>query len=348
MKHFLLALLATTSLAAFAALPAAATDSSDNPDAAKAEKAAAADKADDGAPSDSSSDVPAEKAKAKAEAKADAAAEVKAAKAEGKHAKDFTVLKLDGEEIKNSEAEEMWKGLFPGGSAPDFNSFDENIRQNVLRGIVSERLLYQEAVKDGFDKSDEVQKRLESLKKQLVIQTFIEHKAKKLITEQQLKTAYAEHLSKLKHQDEIRARHILVNTEEEAKGVQKDLKKGGDFEKIAKDKSIDKGSGAQGGELGWFTKDKMVPEFAEAAFKLKKGETSEPVKTSFGWHIIQVEDRRPIKVPTFEDMRDELQSEVSNKAVQDYVEGLLKKADIKYYGPDGKEREFSRSLQSKK
>jgi len=264
-----------------------------------------------------------------------------AAKTDGK---DYTVIKLGTEEIKNSEVAEIWKGLFPGGQAPDFNSFDENIRQNVLRGLVSERLIYQEALKAGTDKNADVQKRIEAMRKQVIMQAFMEQKAKDLVTDEQLHAAYTDKIATMKGQDEVKARHILVPTEEEAKKVEAELKKGGDFEKIAKEKSADKSSGASGGELGWFTKDKMVPEFADAAFKLKKGEVSAPVKTAFGWHIIQLEDRRPVQPPSFDEMKDGLRAELSNKVVQDYVEGLLKKADIKYYGPDGKEKPFSTTL----
>ncbi len=259
-------------------------------------------------------------------------------------AKDYTVLKVGGSDIKNSEVIDTWKGLFPNGQAPDFNSFDENIRQNVLRGIVSERLIYNEAVKAGYDKDAEVKKRLEQLQKQVVMQAFMENKAKDLVTDDQLRAAYAEKVAAAKGQEEVRARHILVASEDEAKKIAADVKKGGDFEKIAKDKSTDKGSGANGGELGWFTKDRMVPEFADAAFKLKKGDISAPVKTEFGWHIIKVEDRRPVQVASFDDMKESLKGELANKSVQTYVEGLLKKSDIKYYDANGKEKPFSTSL----
>ena len=258
--------------------------------------------------------------------------------------KDYTVLKVGGEEIKNSEVLETWKGLFPTGQAPDFNSFDENIRQNVLRGLVSERLIYAEAVKAGYDKDPEVKRRLANLEKQLVMQGFMENKAKTLATDEQLKAAYNEKAASSKGQEEVRARHILVSSEDEAKKLYEQIKKGGDFEKIAKEKSADKGSGANGGELGWFTKDRMVPEFADAAYKLKKGDVSAPVKSEFGWHIIQVEDRRPLQVASFEEMKESLKAEVANKSVQSYVEGLLKKSEIKYYAADGKEKPFSTSL----
>ena len=258
--------------------------------------------------------------------------------------KDYTIIKVGNDDIKNSEVLESWKNLFPGGSAPDFNSFDENIRQNVLRGLVSERLLYNEAVKSGFDKDPEVKKRIALLEKQVIMQSFMESKAKNLISDEDLKAAYAEKVAAAKGQEEVKARHILVPTEEDAKKLSEQIKKGADFEKLAKEKSSDKGSGANGGELGWFTKDKMVPEFAEAAFKLKKGDVSEPVKSEFGWHIIKIEDRRPLQIASFDDMKESLKGELANKAVQKYIEGLLKKSDIKYYSADGKEKPFSTSL----
>jgi peptidyl-prolyl cis-trans isomerase C len=269
-----------------------------------------------------------------------------AASAPAETTKEYTILKVGSEEIKLSDVLDIWKGLFPGGAAPDFTTFDENIRQNVLRGLVSERLIYQEAMKAGFDKNEEVKKRIEQMQKQLVMQGFIEDKAKALVTDAQLKAAYAEKekANKASPVEEVSARHILVEKEEDAKAIADELKKGGDFDKIAKEKSTDKGSGARGGDLGWFTKDKMVPEFADAAFKLKKGEISAPVKSAFGWHVIKLEDRRAVKMANFDEMKEELRAELTNKAVQNYVEGLLKAADIKYFSADGKELPFSRSL----
>lgn len=268
-----------------------------------------------------------------------------AAPAAASPSKDYTIIKLGNEQIKNSEVLDIWKGLFPGGAAPDFNTFDENIRQNVLRGVISERILYQQAVKEGFDKSEEVKKRLAALEKQVVLQSYMEKKAATLVSDNELRAAYAEKIAGLKGEEEVKASHILVSTEAEAKDVIKQLaKKGASFEKIAKEKSTDKGSGSNGGDLGWFTKEKMVPEFADAAFKLKKGETSEPVKTAFGWHIIKLEDRRPVTVPTFEEQKESLRSDATNKAVQTYVEGLLKTADIKYFDENGKEKDFPRTM----
>ncbi|MEK6746519.1 MAG: peptidylprolyl isomerase [Pseudomonadota bacterium] len=258
--------------------------------------------------------------------------------------KDYTVINLDGEEIKYSDVMEVWKGLFQGGAVPDFNSFDENIRQNVLRGLVSERLIHKEAIKSGIDKSEDIKKRLESLQKQLVIQTYIENKSKSLVTDEQIKALYEEKIAAAKGQEELKARHILVAAESDAKKISADLKKGGDFEKVAKNKSTDKGSGVNGGDLGWFAKEKMVPEFFDATFKLKKGEVSAPVKSNFGWHVIKLEDRRPVKVSPFEESKEALKGELSNKAVQSYIENLLKTSSIKYFDENGKEKDFVSSV----
>lgn len=274
-------------------------------------------------------------------------AEKKEAAKPAEPASDYTILKLGSEEIKNSEVLDVWKGLFPGGSAPDFATFDENIRQNVLRGIVSEKLIYQEAMKAGYDKNAEVAKRLEMLKKQVIMQSFMEDKAKNLVTDAQLKAAYNEKVASMKGEEEVKARHILVENEDEAKKLAADIKKGGDFNKLAQEKSTDKASGVNGGDLGWFTKERMVPEFAEAAFKLKKGEISAPVKTAFGWHVIKLEDRRAVKTPSFDEMKEALKGETTNKAVQSYVESLLKKAGVKYFAPDGKEKDFAITMAPK-
>ena len=124
------------------------------------------------------------------------------------------------------------------------------------------------------------------------------------------------------------ARHILVETEDEAKAVLADLKKGGDFAAIAKEKSKDPGAKEQGGDLGFFTKDQMVPEFAEAAFKLDKGQLSDPVKTQFGWHVIQVEDKRKKQPPDFEQVKDQIETFVQRKAQAELIQKLRADAKI--------------------
>jgi peptidyl-prolyl cis-trans isomerase C len=128
-------------------------------------------------------------------------------------------------------------------------------------------------------------------------------------------------------EEEVHARHILVPTEDEAKAIEAELKKGADFAALAKEKSKDPGA-ADGGDLGYFTKDQMVPEFSEAAFKLDKGQISDPIHTQFGWHIIKVEDKRTKPTPTFDQVKVQLENYVAHRAQAELVDSLRKSAQI--------------------
>ena len=137
-------------------------------------------------------------------------------------------------------------------------------------------------------------------------------------------------------EEEVHARHILVATEAEAKDLLAELKKGTPIEKLAKDKSTDKASGAEGGDLGWFKRTDMVKEFSDAAFALKKGELSEtPVKTQFGYHIIKVEDRRQAPPPAFEEMAEQIREDLARETVTAFIDQLRSGAKIEKFNIDG-------------
>ncbi len=257
-------------------------------------------------------------------------------------AADYTILKAGNEEIKKSEVMAIWNSIFPGGQAPDFETFDENIKQNVLRGIVSERLLLKEAEKAGVANSEEVKKQIEQATRQIKVRAFLAEKAKAEITEEKIKAAFDKKMKEAKGEQEVKASHILVKDEAEAKKIYDEVSKGGDFEKIAKEKSEDKASGAMGGDLGFFGKGRMVKEFEEAVFKLKKGEISKPVKTDFGWHIIKKTDTRDLPKPTFEQSKETIREELTNELIQKHLNAQLKSLDIQYFGPDGKTKEFKK------
>lgn len=261
-------------------------------------------------------------------------------------ADDYTLLKIDGEPVKYSEVEKQWSTLFGGIAAPKLSAADEKIQQDIAREIVSKHLVYNDAVRQGFLRNPDVLKKMEELKRQLIIQAYVEDKTRGVVTDAALKTAYDERTAKLGNQEEVRARHILVASEAEAKEIAKKLKDGADFEALAKEKSDDKLSGKQGGDLGYFTKDKMIPAFADAAFKLKKGEISTPIKSDFGWHIIKLEDKRKVQLPPMEQMKDALKEDILNKEVSRILEGLMARATVKYYGPDGKEKPFEKKAKA--
>lgn len=257
-------------------------------------------------------------------------------------ASDYVILEVGGKEIKKSEVTAIWQGLFPPKAAPDFDKVEEPIRQNVLRGVISEYLLLDEALKAKADQAPEVVKQIEDAKRKLVVRHFIENKSKGLVSDAEIKAAYDDNVAKHGDEEEVRARHILVDSEAKAKDIKKKLENGAAFEKLATEQSSDPGSKKQGGDLGYFTQDKMVPEFAKAAFALKKGEVSDPVKTNFGWHIIKVEDRRKVTPPKFETVKESIKAQLAEKKLGEYVNKLLDAQPIKYFGADGKEKELTK------
>jgi peptidyl-prolyl cis-trans isomerase C len=155
--------------------------------------------------------------------------------------------------------------------------------------------------------------------------------AKTAATDALVKATYDEEVKKQKPETEVHARHILVATEDEAKTALKRLMGGEEFEKLAKELSKDPGS--EGGDLGWFTKDRMVPEFADAAFKLDVGQVSDPVKSPFGWHIIEILDKREKTPPTFDQVKDQVSRYVVQKAQLAYVTDLRKNAKVEITEP---------------
>jgi peptidyl-prolyl cis-trans isomerase C len=259
-------------------------------------------------------------------------------------ADEYVMMKVNGQDVTSSDVQRMWEGLFPQGQAPAFDSVKPDMKERLLRGAMAEKILYGEALKQGVDKSDKVQRELAEIKNKLVVRTFLDTKTADMITEVDLKKEYDAMVAAGKDEKEVRARHILLATEAEAKEARKKLDAGKSFEAVAKDFSKDAGSAKNGGDLGYFTKDKMVPEFANAAFAMKKGEVSAPVKSSFGYHIIKVEDTRKLVAPGFAEVKDELRGKLQEKKLNDYIGGLVKSADVKLFDAKGKEIPFNKNL----
>src|SRR5262245_59854343 len=157
------------------------------------------------------------------------------------------------------------------------------------------------------------------------------------------KKFYEKQMGSQKSDEEVRARHILVDSKDKAREVYEKIAHGSDFAQLARENSKDPGSKDQGGELGFFTRGQMVPQFEEAAFKLKKGEVSDPVESQFGWHIIRVDDRRQRAAPAFETVKDRVVASMINKKAQQIATDLRGKAQIEYIDP-----EIKRSMESER
>lgn len=201
-------------------------------------------------------------------------------------------------------------------------------RDYVLNVLIDMKLVAQAAEKAKVDQTDDFKKRLEYLKDRSLYEQYLQEEAKKSLTEDKLRALYEETAKNLKPEDEVRARHILVKTEDEAKKVEARLAKGEDFAKLAGELSTDPGSGKQGGDLGFFGRGQMVPVFEEVAFKLEPGKVSEPVKSQFGWHVIKLEEKRTRPVPPFEQVRPQIENYVLRTAQQDLVLKLRNESKI--------------------
>jgi len=203
------------------------------------------------------------------------------------------------------------------------------LRKAVRDDLISLEVLTQEAKKMGLDKDPEVVQQIELADQSVLVNAFVQDYAKKhQISDDQLKQEY-EKLKVNLGSKEYKASHILVDTEDEAKAIIVQLNKKGNFAKIAKEKSKDAGSAAKGGELDWAVPSNFVPPFANALVSLKKGTyTKEPVKSQFGWHIIKLDDVRDLKMPTFEELKPQIQQRLMQQAIQEYVADLRSKAKI--------------------
>jgi peptidyl-prolyl cis-trans isomerase C len=200
-------------------------------------------------------------------------------------------------------------------------------REYVVTYLSDTLLVAQAAEKKKLGDSENFKRRLAFLRNKLLSEALLDEDAKSAVTDDAMRKIYDEAAKKMGGEQEVHARHILVESEDEAKAVLAELQKGADFAELAKQKSKDPG-GAQGGDLGYFTKDQMVPEFAEVAFKLEPGKLSDPVKSQFGWHIIKVEDKRARPVPEFDKVKDQIQAFLVRKAQTETVTKLRAEGKI--------------------
>lgn len=210
------------------------------------------------------------------------------------------------------------------------------IYKPVVEQFVNSKLAAAEAYRAGLDHDAEVVKRVQLAQDQIVQDVYLNRKVDAATSDAALDEAYKEAVAKVQPEPEIHARHILVKTEQEAKDVIAKLKAGEDFSALAKKLSTDPGQ-KDGGDLGFFKKEQMVPEFAEVAFKLEPGKYTEtPVKTQFGYHVIKVEEKRMSSAPTKEEMLPTLKKQVADKVLKDSFDAMRKAAGVQVFGLDGK------------
>ncbi|MGJ4880717.1 MULTISPECIES: peptidylprolyl isomerase [unclassified Bradyrhizobium] len=233
------------------------------------------------------------------------------------------LAKVNGAEIRKSDVTLAEEELGQSLAQMDPATKDEN----VLSFLIDMKLVAKAAEDKKVADSEEFKKRLAFTRNRLLMDSLLASEGKAATTPDAMKKVYEEAAKQIGGEQEVHARHILVETEDDAKAVKAELAKGADFAELAKKKSKDPGA-SDGGDLGFFTKEQMVPEFANVAFSLEPGKISDPVKTQFGWHVIKVEEKRSRKPPEFDQVKGQIETYVTRKAQADYVGKLREAAKI--------------------
>ncbi len=242
---------------------------------------------------------------------------------------DKTVAVVNGYEIKASEVRMAFDDVI--GQLPNI---PRKLRYPfVVEFLVERHLLAQLANKEGIGETDDYKRRLAAYQAKALRDSYLAQKIGPSVSEAEIKIVYDEESKKLTETERVRARHILVASEKEAKDIIARIGKGEKFEDLAKQYSLD-GSKDYGGDLGYFTAPEMVPEFSKAAFALKVGELSGPVKTDFGWHVIKLEDRKMGAAQPYDQVKGAIKNVLVRKKVQEKLGELRKVAKVDIVDPD--------------
>jgi peptidyl-prolyl cis-trans isomerase C len=249
-------------------------------------------------------------------------------------ADDPVVAKVNGTEIHQSDlavAEEE-AGQLPPMSA--------DAKKDYLVQFMADMILVSKAAEDKkIGDTPEFKAKLTFARKKLLMESVLQQTAKTAMTDAAMHKVYDDAVKTMSGEEEVHARHILIRAaagddkaskeaEDKIKAIIARLKNGEDFAKVAGETTEDPSGKATGGDLGYFTKEQMVPEFADVAFKLDKGQISEPVHTQFGWHVIKVEDKRKKPAPSFDEVKPQIEQYVTRKAQADLVTKLRAEAKI--------------------
>ncbi len=249
---------------------------------------------------------------------------------------DPLVAKVNGVEIRQSDlamAEEDVGQSMPANT--------EEAKRDYLVSYVTDMILLSKAAEERkITDNTEFKRRLAFARNKVLMEALLIGEGKSAVTDEAMKKVYQEATKQIGDEQEVHARHILFRVpdaadkkaseeaEAKVKATIERVKKGEDFATLAKELTEDPSGKQDGGDLGYFTKDQMVPEFAEAAFKLDKGQISDPIKTQFGWHVLRVEDKRKREAPAFDKVKDQLETYVVRKAQVDLVAKLRAEAKI--------------------
>lgn len=246
------------------------------------------------------------------------------------------VAKINDKPVYSSEVERQLSNLLQGSEGASFAQLDEGAKFSVVREIAAQKAILEEAYKAGFHKKEDLQQKINSFKEDLIKNEFLSQLAKDQVTDETIKKRYDADVETLKGKSQFKIKHILVKNEAEAAEIQK-LLKTNPFEQVAKHKSIDDKTALTGGDLGYVIEGNMIPELEAAITPLKVGEVSQPVKTTFGWHLIKLEEKSAAQPAPYDQVKAPLARALYQEAIQNHVKKSIENVKIEMVAPAKKE-----------
>lgn len=267
-------------------------------------------------------------------AAAPAMAQKPSEKAAAKKTAKIVVARVEGQPIYRYEVVRAFQSLPPNFRKRGLPA----VYEEVLETLIKRKMMTIYGRREKVHRNAEVKRRLKIAEDQIVREVYLDKLIRKYLTEDRVRAHYDDFVRRNPPTDVVRARHILVSSEEKAKSLTKEALNGKDFAELAKSNS-EGPSASRGGDLGYFAKGEMVKPFADAAFGLKKGDvTKQPVKTKFGWHIIKAEDRRKREVPAYEKIKPRMRQEVWAKLGENFLQQYREQAKVQRFSMDGKKK----------
>jgi peptidyl-prolyl cis-trans isomerase C len=245
-------------------------------------------------------------------------------------AQERVIAKVNGNTITDTDMR-----LAEAEIGSDLDSLPEATRRRVLLEFLIENQLFADAAEgQQLGLGAAFAERLQYWRRRTLRDAYFDKSVRDAVSDADARKYYAGQISAAKPEEEVRARHILVDSKDKAREIYEKIAHGSDFAQLARENSKDPGSKGQGGELGFFSRGQKVPQFEEAAFKLKKGEVSEPFESQLGWHIVRLDDRRPRAAPAFEAVKDRVVAHMIHQKAQQIAQDLRGKAQIEYIDPE--------------
>ncbi len=260
---------------------------------------------------------------------------------------DPIVARVDGRFVHVSEIEASARAagqIQPGEKLTVESAFG----RGFVDSYVEQRLLSKAAVEEGMQRDPAVQRRLLAARDRILASSFMESRIAAAVTPERVKRLYESQSDVTRLGDEVKARHILVSSEAEADAIVAEVRAGADFSAIARGRSLDRATAPLGGEVGWFTKDMMTPPFAAAAFSTAPGALAEPFSTEFGWHVLEVEDRRRSGGVAFGAVEDNVKRFLTLRAVSQTIDQLKAQEDVLLFPPEAADRSGAAKSDGKK